>query len=92
LISENATVILTEFLKSVAQNAGLLDDDVFIDRNKFKSRGFLGSGGIARFRDLLWASIKGRKTGRLKLERISKIAEENRAIINKYLSKKQLVK
>jgi DGQHR domain-containing protein len=88
LISERATEILTEFLKSVAQNAGLLDNDVFIDRNKFKSRGFLGSGGIARFRDLLWASINGRKTDRLKPERLSKLAEENRVTINKYLLKK----
>ncbi|MBI5731079.1 MAG: DGQHR domain-containing protein [Ignavibacteriales bacterium] len=88
LISDKASEMLISFLKSIAQNAGLLDNGIFIDKNKFKKRDFLGSGGIARFRDLLWASIKGRKTARLKPERVSKIAEENKSSVNKYFSNK----
>lgn len=92
LISDKASEMLIGFLKTIAQNAGLLDNEIFIDKNKFKKRGFLGSGGIARFRDLLWASIKGRKTARLKSERVSKIAEENKSSVNKYFSIKSVLK
>jgi DGQHR domain-containing protein len=88
LISEKAIEVTTKFLKKMADNAGLLDDGIFIDRNKFKERKFLGSGGIALFRDLLWASIMGNKTRRKKPEQISKLAEVNRAKVRRYLTKK----
>lgn len=90
LISDKASEVLISFLKLIAQNAGLLDNGIFIDKDKFKKRGFLGSGGIANFRDLLWASTQGRKTARLRPERVSIIAEENKSFVNKYFSKKQI--
>lgn len=85
LMSEKAKQILPEFLGSVATNAGLLDNGVFIDKKKFQKHKILGSGGIALFRDLLWASVRGRKTSRLKATTLTKFAEENRTLINKSL-------
>jgi DGQHR domain-containing protein len=86
LISEKAADTLKGFLKTVAANANLVQDGEFIDKSKFKERGFLGSGGIARFRDLLWASAIGNKAGRFKQERIAKLAEKNRSEIYRRLS------
>lgn len=84
-VSDKAHKTLVKFLIEIANNASLLDNGSFIDRSKFKAKGFLGSGGIARFRDILWASIN-RKTSRLKVETVNKYAEANRVMINKNLS------
>lgn len=80
LVSEKAYKALVKFLRDIALNAKLLDNNVFINRNKFKAKGFLGSGGIAKFRDILWASIN-KKTSRLKPETITRYAEINRTMI-----------
>jgi DGQHR domain-containing protein len=47
---------LTHWLKLVMRRADLLDDGQFLRKEDFRTRGFLGSGGLARFRDLLWAA------------------------------------
>lgn len=85
-VSDKAHKKLVQFLTEIAENANLLEKEVFIDRKKFKAKGFLGSGGLARFRDLLWASVN-KKTSRLKPNTVSKYAEENRAVVAKYLTK-----
>jgi DGQHR domain-containing protein len=87
LISEKAFNKLVKFLNNIARNAGLLENNVFISKSKFKAKGFLGSGGIAKFRDILWASIN-KKTTRLRPETINKYAENNRIMVNKNLSSK----
>jgi hypothetical protein len=57
LLSKAASDHLTEWFRKVLKRAGLLNEDgEFIPKGKFKTRGFLGSGGIARFRDTLWAA------------------------------------
>src|SRR5262249_3880281 len=81
-ISEKSTEILTEWLRDVANRADLLDDGVFIGKDKFKKRGYLGSGGIGRFRDMLWAATLGKtKLGRLKPETIEARAKKNHETI-----------
>jgi DGQHR domain-containing protein len=78
-ISDKAFGTLTEWFKDIAGKAGLLEHGVFIGRGKFKELGYLGSGGIGRFRDSLWAAIGRRQ--RLKIrrpERISAMARKNR--------------
>ena len=60
-ISDNALEELIEWFKNIAKRANLLKNNVFMDKKEFKKRGFLGSGGIARFRNSLWAVIKSNK-------------------------------
>jgi len=90
-ISDKAKKVLTAWLKDIAAKANLLDHDVFIDKSKFRERGYLGSGGIGRFRDTLWAAIvstdKLRKN--TKNERIHELAEKGRHLVLGELQKEQ---
>jgi DGQHR domain-containing protein len=54
-ISPAASKVLTSFLGDVMRRAGLLSDGKFLSKRDFKGKGFLGSGGLARFRDCLSA-------------------------------------
>jgi hypothetical protein len=76
LISRKAQEELTLFLKGIAERANLLDKGVFIDKDKFKERGYLGSGGIGRFRDSLWATVlsEGKLSKKVKPETIAAMA------------------
>jgi DGQHR domain-containing protein len=88
-ISSKAFSILTVWLKDIAKRANLLDGDIFIDKKDFKEKGFLGSGGIGRFRDSLWAVIRGnhKLTNKTDLDKIVKLAQENRAFVRAELNK-----
>jgi len=78
VISDDAAEVLTKWFRGIAQRGNLLERGVFIGKSKFKKRGYLGSGGIGRFRDILWAaSLAKKKLGRLKPETIGRIAEQN---------------
>jgi DGQHR domain-containing protein len=55
-VSENARVEITDWLRGTINRAGLLHKNKFVAKSEFKKLGFLGSGGIGRFRNLLWAS------------------------------------
>lgn len=48
---------LISWFQGVFHRSGLLNRGRFISRGDFKKLGFLGSGGIGRFRDLLWAAV-----------------------------------
>ncbi len=83
-ISERSQERLVDWLKKVIGSAGLLDKKgSFISKGEFKKCGYLGSGGIGRFRDRLWASIQDskQKIARMSDEKISSIAEHNRASV-----------
>lgn len=88
-ISEKAKESLTEWLKDIAERANLLEKGIFIGKDKFKAHGYLGSGGIGRFRDSLWAVIekKHKLTKKTKTETIHKWAEENRSTVFESLGK-----
>jgi DGQHR domain-containing protein len=89
LISRKASEVLGEWLKEIGDKAGLLENGVFITKTKFRDRGYLGSGGIGRFRDTLWAVVIGRRQmRRRKPETITKWAEKNRKKIFSELSRK----
>lgn len=45
-----------------------------MNRDEFKRKGFLGSGGIAKFRNRLWAATRG-SVARLKDESVAARAE-----------------
>ena len=87
-ISESAAEVLKKWLQGLMERAGLIGaNGMFIDKDKFRRNGFLGSGGIGRFRDTLWAAAIGtREVGRLSVERKSKLAQANRAKVYASLS------
>ena len=88
IVSEKALATLTDWLKDVADRAHLLESGVFIDKNKFKERGYLGSGGIGRFRDSLWAVVMGKnRLSKEKLEKIAEVANQNRQLVLSKLGK-----
>jgi DGQHR domain-containing protein len=85
--SEEAREHLVKWLKKIARRAGLLKNNVFIPKDEFKEMGFLGSGGIGRFRDLLWAATHSNKNlQELDDDEIMEIAEANKAKVNKTLT------
>lgn len=87
LVSDKSKELLVEWLQELLDRAGLLDRGRFIPKSQFKEKGFLGSGGVARFRDTLWAAVIGtQKISRLLPERKSALAEENRATVQEELN------
>jgi DGQHR domain-containing protein len=87
LISDKAKEVLIKWLRSLMNRAGLLEEGTFIEKGNFKQEGYLGSGGIARFRDTLWASAIGtRDIRRYSPEKRGKLAELNKAKVYASLS------
>jgi DGQHR domain-containing protein len=86
-VSEDAQSDLTEWFGEIIRNAGLVKDGRFIGKPEFKTNGFLGSGGIGRFRDRLWAATR-RNVSRLTANRVEALAEEARAALHSGLLKK----
>jgi len=82
LISDKSSKVLQVWLSNVMKKAGFMTkDDMFLDKDEFKKEGFLGSGGIGRFRDRLWAGTsetEKRNLKRLKPESIAEIANAQR--------------
>jgi DGQHR domain-containing protein len=89
LLSDKALKILISWLKDIAKRANMLDGNIFIDKKKFKQRGYLGSGGIARFRDSLWAVVDDNHkiTNKTKSEKIAALAKRNRDLVWSDLNK-----
>lgn len=85
LISQKSEERSTDWFKEVIRNAGFIDKKgQFIGKAGFKKGGYLGSGGIGRFRDRLWASVisdKRKNISRMKDEIISVLAEQNKESI-----------
>jgi hypothetical protein len=79
LVSERAMEELVLWLRGITKQAGLLKSGQFLAKDEFKERGYLGSGGIARLRNVLWAaSIAKRSIVRRKDEAIAELAEQAR--------------
>ena len=89
-ISEKAGQVLAAWLTDVARRANLLEKGSFIGKDKFKKRGYLGSGGIGRFRDTLWAIVIGKRqlTSKVNPQKIAHLAQKNRAVIFQRLKTK----
>jgi DGQHR domain-containing protein len=78
LISDDAKRVLSKWLHEVLGKAGLLQNGRLLAKAEFKKEGFLGSGGLARLRDALWASAIGAvEIGKLKPEEIAELAEKH---------------
>jgi hypothetical protein len=88
MISLRAEKLLTKWFRRLIKRAGLLKTGKFIPKADFKKKGFLGSGGIGRFRDTLWAASMGTANIlRLSPQQKSKLASSHRGRIYSELSK-----
>jgi hypothetical protein len=87
LISEDAGTLLQKWLRGTMNRARLLRDGKFLAKGDFKARGYLGSGGLARFRDMLWvAAASARKVpSQLSPERLTDLASASRARVRSQL-------
>ncbi len=88
IISEKALSVLTSWLKDVMKRVKLLEDDMFVGKDSFKKRGYLGSGGIGRFRDALWAGIRATTKGvTIPTARQKEVADKNRVFVHRALGR-----
>lgn len=79
LISEEAKTTLQKWLRATMERARLIKKRRFLAKGDFKAKGYLGSGGLARFRDTLWvASSSQTALPRLKAERLAQLASASR--------------
>lgn len=83
-LSDEAERVLRAFFRRIIQRSGLMKHGKFISRAEFKKEGFLGSGGIAKFRNRLWGAI-ARDVSRLDDAATEKEAEKARARVHKQL-------
>ena len=87
LLSRRAQEELVRWLQGVGDRAGMIKGGQFLPKEEFKERGYLGSGGIARFRNVLWAAAVSKQSiARRKAEAIAELAEEARRSILRKLS------
>lgn len=85
-VSEKARDEIVAWLRGAIERAGLLRDGKFVAKDEFKQLGFLGSGGIGRFRNQLWAAaFRKSRLGTLTPEHITEAADQERVKVNKAL-------
>jgi len=80
LVSDEAKSLLESWVRGTMKRAGLVKDGRFLAKGAFKHKGYLGSGGLARFRDALWAAAVATKPlpPRIRAEKLSELASESR--------------
>jgi hypothetical protein len=85
-VSDKARREITSWLSSIINGAGLLQNGRFVGKDKFKEMGFIGTGGIGRFRNRLWAAaFSEKKLGRLTPETVANKAADARAAVNHFI-------
>lgn len=78
---------LATWLETLMKKAGLTIRGRFLEKSKFREKGYVGSGGIARFRNRLWAAADNATAGPSGNEDIvAARAEKNRTRILRDLS------
>src|SRR5207244_875885 len=86
-VSDRARTAIQRWLGQAMERANLIRNGRFISKDDFRKLGFLGSGGIGRFRSRLWAaSVRQKKLGRLRPETIESLAKDARREIDKSLA------
>lgn len=85
-VSDDARTEIIKWLKGTIEKAGLFHKGEFVAKAEFKELGFLGSGGIGRFRNLLWvAASRKQKVGNIEPEKLIELANKARTEVNKVL-------
>jgi DGQHR domain-containing protein len=87
LNSTSATTSLAKWLRGTMTRARLTKGGRFLGKSDFKAKGYLGSGGLARFRDTLWVAAATQTTvpPRLSPERLMELASASRARVRSQL-------
>lgn len=87
LISQSARLLLAKWLRSTMKRAYLIKNGRFLTKGDFKAHGYLGSGGLARFRDRLWIAAVSKKkiSRRLSLQDLAATASEKRGLVRSEL-------
>lgn len=83
-LSDEADEILRKFFLRIIRRSGLSRHGKFVTRTEFKKKGFLGSGGIANFRNRLWSAIS-RDVSDLDDDEVEEVAMRSRARVHKEL-------
>jgi DGQHR domain-containing protein len=84
LVSERSRAFLEAWLRKIMKRARLLRNGRFLAKGDFKHKGYLGSGGLAKFRDSLWAAV-GARSLPTNAERLAELASLSRAKVRKQL-------
>jgi DGQHR domain-containing protein len=81
LVSDEARSLLVRWLRGVMTRARLIRNGRFVPKGDFKAKGYLGSGGLARFRDTLWAAATSSKKvpPRISAQSLKRVAAASRA-------------
>jgi len=89
LVSAQANTLLVGWLRGTMKRARLLKNGKFLAKGEFKHKGYLGSGGLGRFRDALWAAAGTTRVlpPRIKAEKLAQLAAESRANVNLQLGR-----
>jgi DGQHR domain-containing protein len=79
-ISDEAKTLLEIWVRTTMKRARLIKNGRFLAKGDFRHKGYLGSGGLARFRDALWAAAAAAKPlpPRLKAEKLAELASKSR--------------
>jgi DGQHR domain-containing protein len=87
LVSSKAKNLLDKWLQGTMKRAHLTKNGRFLGKSDFKAKGFLGSGGLARFRDALWVAATSRKKipSHIAQEKLADLASESRARVKTQL-------
>jgi hypothetical protein len=87
LRSAEAKTSLEKWLKGTMKRARLTKNGRFLAKGEFKAKGYVASGGLARFRDTLWiAAVSQTKVPpRLSTEKLTELASASRARVRSQL-------
>lgn len=90
LISNEAKSSLEKWLKGTMKRARLTKNGRFLAKSDFKAKGFVASGGLARFRDTLWiaAVSQAKMPARLGHEKLAELAAASRSQIRSRLRRR----
>jgi DGQHR domain-containing protein len=85
--SSKARTLLERWFLDTMKRARLIRNGRFLARGDFRAKGFLGSGGLARFRDTLWIAATSKRTipSKLSPDELSKLASSRRGDIGNQL-------
>lgn len=87
-VSEAAKSHLETWAKDTMRRARLLDKNGrFLAKGEFKHKDYLGSGGLARFRDTLWAAATARSPlpSPIRAEKLEELASRSRDAVRSKL-------
>jgi hypothetical protein len=87
LVSAKAKATIEKWLRGTMERARLTKNGRFLGKGDFRDKGYLGSGGLARFRDTLWVAATSMKkvTPRVTVERLADLASASRGRVRSQL-------